>query len=62
MDDFNYPPVRTGTAQAFRDLKYEVLYGEVLGAGRPNGQGGAPWHNGIYVAVVRKSAGAMSRV
>ena len=53
VDDWNYEPVQTGTAEAFEALGYEVLEGHVLGAGRENVQLGS-WHNGLYVAVVRK--------
>lgn len=63
VDDWNYPPVRHGTRDAFERLGYDVVYGEVLGGGYANGasideasvlRSPNPWWNGLYVAVVRK--------
>ncbi|KAH8047901.1 hypothetical protein JL721_12059 [Aureococcus anophagefferens] len=33
VDDWNHEPVRLGTRDAFARLGYDVVYGEVLGAG-----------------------------
>ncbi len=66
VDDWNYPPVRHGTRDAFERLGYDVVYGEVLGGGYANGasideasvlRSPNPWWNGLYVAVVRKCGG-----
>ena len=47
-----------GTAEAFETLGYEVLEGHVLGSGRAGASEEGAWHNGLYVAVVRKTNGA----
>eukprot|EP00622_Pseudochattonella_farcimen_P005609 FR741254.1.p1 GENE.FR741254.1~~FR741254.1.p1 ORF type:complete len:164 (+),score=23.10 FR741254.1:66-494(+) len=53
VDDFNHTPVIEGTFEAIKTLGLELLHGEVLGGNRENTHLG-PWHNGFYVAVVRK--------
>lgn len=58
VDDFNDPHARSGTAAAFQELGYEILFGEVLpteywdatgGAGNPH-----TFWNGLGVFLVRK--------
>jgi hypothetical protein len=52
VDDYNYERVRAGTQDAFRELKYDVLFERFL-ASSGNGDIGS-WWNGLYVALVRK--------
>lgn len=54
VDDWNYHQVGKGTYAAFKELKYEILYEQVLPA---RFQGDLEqWWNGLYVAVIRKPA------
>jgi hypothetical protein len=52
IDDWNWESVRKGTAEAFQELNYQVLY-EVALPARFNCDL-EQWWNGLYVAVVRK--------
>lgn len=52
IDDWNHPPVREGTFEAFNKLGYTVLY-EIGLPARFNGDI-EWWWNGLYVAVIRK--------
>jgi hypothetical protein len=52
IDDWNFQDVQKGTAAAFQELKYDVLFETVLPA-RYNGDS-ENWWNGLYVAVIRK--------
>jgi hypothetical protein len=56
VDDWNSPGVAAGTKEAFMELGYTVVYGEVLGGGHTHSLSNVrnPWHNGLYVAVVTK--------
>jgi hypothetical protein len=60
VDDWNCPNVREGTKDAFKKLKYNLLYEKDLftenfnnrigaGAGNPN-----TWWNGLYIALIKK--------
>jgi hypothetical protein len=59
VDDWNWPEVRRGTERAIKDLNLEVFEsivvftestGQRLVVPRPN-----QWHNGYYIAVVKKT-------
>jgi hypothetical protein len=52
IDDWNHPPVRLGTAAAFKKLGYEVLFEIVLPA-KKNADI-ENWWNGLYVSVLKK--------
>ncbi len=52
VDDWNFPQVPQGTQEAFKQLKYKILYQSILPA-RHNGDQ-EQWWNGLYVAVIRK--------
>jgi Methyltransferase domain len=54
VDDWDHPPARKGTRVAFDELRYEVVREWELPA-RFNGDT-ENWWNGLYVAVVKKSA------
>ena len=49
VDDYDWVEVHTGTQDAFKRLQYQVLYEVWLPPGDVTG-----WHNGLYVAVVKK--------
>jgi len=53
VDDWNDPQARAGTYRAISKLGLEVLWAEALGGGRPGYMLG-PWHNGMWVGVLRK--------
>ena len=63
VDDFNWPQVRRGTARAISDLGLEVQASITI---RTNSTGAEPtrtfeasdWHNGYFIAVVRKGTAA----
>jgi len=60
VDDYNWSFVQDGTQQAFKDLKYKVLFEVFLSDGNasdPQASKFAPlgWWNGLYVAVVQKN-------
>lgn len=53
VDDWNHEPARIGTRQAFEELKYTVLFEEILPA---NYNGDTQnWWNGLYVAVIKRN-------
>lgn len=52
VDDWNHPPVREGTFDAFSKLGYKVLF-EIGLPARANGDT-EWWWNGLYIAVIRK--------
>jgi len=54
VDDWNGPEVQRGTFDALAALSLQVVFSEVLGGGKPPGVYGL-WHNGFFVAVVRKA-------
>ena len=53
VDDWNHPPVQTGTRMAFKELGYHVHEEWILPA-RYNGDLEL-WWNGLYVAVIEKN-------
>jgi FtsZ-binding cell division protein ZapB len=63
VDDWNWPQVRAGTLAALRDLKAKLDYRlEVRTTSDDShpviARGRSDWHNGYFIAVVRKEAGA----
>ena len=53
VDDWNHPPVKTGTRKAFAKLGYTVLFEREMPS---NGNGDTQnWWNGYYIAVVRRN-------
>lgn len=52
VDDWNAPPVYSGTYSAFKKLNYEILFEQVFPANF-NGDR-LNWWNGLYVAIIRK--------
>ncbi len=54
VDDWNWEAVREGTYSAFTKLNYEICFDQALYTNKE----GDPesWWNGIYVAVIKKSA------
>jgi hypothetical protein len=53
IDDWEWPDVQCGTAQAFEELGYKILFEEKLLARYPNDP--ETWWNGMYIAVIQKS-------
>lgn len=54
VDDWNYTQVPKGTYAAFKELKYDILFEQVLPARYVGDL--EQWWNGLYVAVIRKPA------
>jgi len=60
VDDWNCPEVRTGTENAIKDLKLDVLYQREIRLTFDNTHSPQPlaketWWNGMYVAILQKS-------
>lgn len=60
VDDWNWDFVRNGTFDAFKQLKLEILFEKEIRLTFDNSHTPYPlardtWHNGIYVAVLRKT-------
>lgn len=52
VDDWNWPQVAAGTDDAFKNLKYKILFeAKLFSAGDADRQN---WWNGLYVAVISK--------
>jgi len=60
VDDWNWEDVRTGTLNSFKNLNMDIIYETEIRTTDDNTHPpwGSPaqldWHNGIYVAVIRK--------
>ena len=52
IDDWNWKHVREATYSAIKDLKLEILYQRQIETSIPDPNG---WHNGMFVAVLKKS-------
>ena len=52
VDDWNYPPCRTGTISSIKDNKLEILYQKEIFTPSNNNQN--DWHNGICIFVLKK--------
>ena len=52
VDDWNHPPVRTGTLSSIKDNKLEILYQKEIFT--PSNNYKNDWHNGICIYVLKK--------
>ena len=52
VDDWNHPPVRTGTISSIKENKIEILYQKEIFT--PSNNSKNDWHNGICIFVLKK--------